>query len=55
MIIYEYWAIDKDGNKHNATVKSKSTRPPKKVRRDIQQKVKFDIGQCKDFGFRALN
>ncbi len=50
---YEYWAIDKDGNKHHETIKSKSTRNSK-VKKEIQAKVKFDISQCLDFGFRML-
>ena len=54
MITYEYWAVDKDGNKYHETFKTKSTRNSK-VKAVIQSKVTFKIEECLDFGFRQLN
>jgi hypothetical protein len=52
--MWEYWAIDKDGNKYHETVKTKSNRNSK-VRAIIQTKVSFNIDECLDFGFRKLD
>ena len=47
----EFWAIDKDGNKYNEYIKTKLANK-KKIKLLIEQKYKFKISECIDFGFR---
>jgi len=50
---FEFWAIDKNGDKWNEYVTTKSSRKTK-VKALIAQKYKIDIEQCKDFGIREV-
>lgn len=52
--MWEYWAVDKDGNKYHETIKTKRN-TNSKVRAAIQTKVSFNIEECLDFGFRKLD
>lgn len=50
---FEFWAIDKNGQKWNEYVHTKSSRNSK-VRKLIAEKYKIDIEKCQDFGMREI-
>jgi len=52
--VFEFWAIDKNGNKWNENVITKSRRKTK-VKALITQKYNIDIEQCEDFGIREVS
>lgn len=49
--IFEFWAIDEHGQKHNESVKTKYSRASK-IKKIISRKFKLNIETCKDFGMR---
>lgn len=50
---FEFWAIDKDGQKWNEFVTTKSSRQTK-VKALITKKYNLDIDKCQDFGIRNV-
>lgn len=48
---FEFWAIDKDGMKHNNYYHTKISRI-NKVKKLIEQKYGIEIDKCIDFGIR---
>ena len=53
MRIFEWWAIDKHGQKHHEYHKT-STRRESKVKKQIQRKYKIDLTKCQDFGIKEV-
>lgn len=52
--VYEWWAIDENGNKYNDSFPTKSSRSSK-VKKEIEKKYKINIDKCKEFGLRKIN
>lgn len=51
MINFEYWGIDKNGDKFHDNISVKSRRSSK-AKKLIEAKEKILISECKDFGVR---
>lgn len=49
--MWEFWAVDKNGDKYHEYIESKSGRKSK-VKKIIEAKYKFNISECIDFGMR---
>jgi len=53
MRTFEWWAIDKYGDKHHEHHQT-ATRRQSKIKSQIQRKYKIDLTKCKDFGMREV-
>ena len=52
--IFEFWAIDKDGQKYHEYIKTKSSRNSK-VEKVISKKYNINIDDCLHFGMRQVD